>query len=84
MTIVATPSGKVRGTVEDGVHVFRGIPYAEPPVGRLRFRPPRPRAPWDGARDATRFGDRHLQDYDPVEARLMTGPQRPPGRRRTA
>ena len=68
MTIVATTSGKVDGTVEDGVHVFRGIPYAEPPVGPLRFRPPRPRAPWDGVWDATRFGSRHLQDYDPVEA----------------
>ena len=78
MTIVATTSGKVDGTVEDGVHVFRGIPYAEPPVGPLRFRPPRPRAPWDGVRDATRFGHRHLQDYDPVEALLMTDERRPP------
>jgi para-nitrobenzyl esterase len=78
VTIVATTSGKVDGTVEDGVHVFRGIPYAEPPVGPLRFRPPRPRAPWDGVRDATRFGSRHLQDYDPVEALLMTDERRPP------
>ena len=75
---VTTSRGKLRGTVEDGIHVFRGIPYAEPPVGPLRFRPPRPRARWDGARDATRFGERHIQDYDPVESRLMAGPQRPP------
>ena len=60
------------------MHVFRGIPYAEPPVGPLRFRPPQPRAPWDGVRDATRFGHRHPQDYDPVEALLMTDERRPP------
>ena len=58
--------------------VFRGIPYAEPPVGRLRFRPPQRRAPWDGVRDSTRFGNRHLQDFDPVEARLMAAQTRPP------
>jgi carboxylesterase type B len=77
-TVVATTRGKVRGTVEDGVHVFRGIPYAEPPVGPLRFRPPVPRAPWDGVRDATRFGHRHVQDFDPIEALLMNDERRPP------
>ena len=43
--IVETTQGRVRGTVEDGIAVFRGIPYAEPPVGRLRFRPPERRRP---------------------------------------
>ena len=70
-TAVATTRGKVRGTVEDGLHVFRGIPYAEPPVGPLRFRPPQPRAAWDGVRDATRFGDRHSQACDAAESRFM-------------
>src|SRR3712207_7749767 len=78
--VVRTTSGAVRGTVEDGVHVFRGIPYAEPPVGRLRFRPPAPRAAWDGVRDATRFGPTHLQDDDPVEGQLMRVGPRPPAR----
>jgi carboxylesterase type B len=76
--VVRTTRGAVRGTVEDGVHVFRGIPYAEPPVGRLRFRPPVRRTPWDGVRDATRFGPTHLQDYDRVEGRLMSRDGRPP------
>jgi carboxylesterase type B len=36
--------------------VFRGIPYAEPPIGARRFQPPTPHAPWNGARDCTAFG----------------------------
>jgi len=42
--------------MEDGVAVFRGIPYAQPPVGTLRFAAPEPVAAWDGVRDATVFG----------------------------
>ena len=51
-----TPSGAVRGIWRDGVAVFRGIPYAEPPVGPLRFAAPVPRAPWQGTLDASAFG----------------------------
>jgi para-nitrobenzyl esterase len=54
--VVETRAGKVEGAREGELFVFRGIPYAEPPVGRLRFRPPQPSAPWSGVRDATRFG----------------------------
>ena len=60
--IVETPSGAVRGTwgtmTERGgrIAVFQGIPYAEPPVGALRFAAPIARAPWTEIRDATRFG----------------------------
>jgi para-nitrobenzyl esterase len=56
MTTVATTTGKVRGTLQDGVHAFRGIPYAQPPVGRLRFAAPAPHEPWDGVFDAAEFG----------------------------
>ena len=52
MTIVATRSGKVEGFERDGVHVFRGIPYAAPPVGSRRWQPPRREEPWAGTRDA--------------------------------
>lgn len=56
MTVVATTAGKVRGTTQDGVHAFRGIPYAQPPVGTLRFAPPVAHEPWDDVRDAVEFG----------------------------
>ena len=56
MTVVATRAGRVRGTYTDGVHTFRGIPYAQPPVGRLRFAVPTPHEPWDGVLDAHEFG----------------------------
>ena len=56
MTDVQTSAGSVRGDVRGGVYTFRGIPYAEPPVGPLRFAAPVPHEPWDGVRDATEFG----------------------------
>ncbi|MDX1384063.1 MAG: carboxylesterase/lipase family protein [Thermoanaerobaculia bacterium] len=50
-------SGLVAGeTLADGVRVFRGIPFAAPPVGDLRWRPPQDVEAWSGVRDATRFG----------------------------
>jgi para-nitrobenzyl esterase len=60
--IVETASGRVRGTEERGVSVFKGIPYAAPPLGENRFRPPRKLAPWTGVRDAFSYGDQAIQD----------------------
>ncbi|TSD99400.1 carboxylesterase/lipase family protein [Skermania sp. ID1734] len=54
--VVETHSGPVRGTSTSTVATWKGIPYAEAPVGPLRFRSPQPRAPWTEAFDATRFG----------------------------
>jgi para-nitrobenzyl esterase len=54
--IALTSSGALRGVTEQGVCVFRGVPYAAPPVGPLRFARPAPVAPWSGERDATRHG----------------------------
>lgn len=53
---VRVTSGVVRGRIEDGLAVFRGIPFAAPPVGEARFAAPQPVAPWDGVRDAFAFG----------------------------
>ncbi len=54
--VVRSPYGAVRGSYERSVAVFRGIPYAAPPFGPRRFRPPVPLPPWDGVRDAGAFG----------------------------
>ena len=54
--IAKTRYGKIRGTLEDGLCVFRGIPYAEPPIGPRRFGAPQPPAPWTGVREARSFG----------------------------
>ncbi len=54
--IVRTPLGELSGSNTDGVWAFRGVPYATPPLGELRWRPPQPAAAWTGTRDATRFG----------------------------
>lgn len=56
--LVRTQAGHVRGLRRDasGVLAFKGIPYAAPPVGPLRWRTPRPPASWDGVRDALAFG----------------------------
>ncbi|MBY9076835.1 carboxylesterase/lipase family protein [Nocardioides sp. WL0053] len=53
---IATAHGRLRGSVVDGVHAFLGVPYAAPPSGANRLRPPRPVEPWSGERDATRYG----------------------------
>ncbi|BEL40017.1 carboxylesterase/lipase family protein [Mycobacteroides abscessus subsp. abscessus] len=53
---VVTNNGEVEGFVRRGMRRFRGIPYAEPPVGPLRLRAPRPAQPWEGVRRCKRFG----------------------------
>ena len=59
---VQTRNGALEGVLEDGsVWVFRGIPYAQPPVGPLRWRAPQPALNWTGVRHADHFGDRPMQ-----------------------
>lgn len=60
--VVRTAAGAVRGLREDGLAVFRGIPFAEPPVGEARFAAPRPARSWDGTREAYAFGPPPPQD----------------------
>src|SRR4051794_37828511 len=54
--VVRTKAGELRGGYENGIAVFRGIPYAAAPVGELRFSPPHPVPTWQGVRDATQDG----------------------------
>src|SRR6266700_3772629 len=55
---VSTTVGRVRGRIEHGNAVFRGIPFAKPPLGALRFQAPVAPLRWDGVRDASEFGPR--------------------------
>jgi len=60
--IVETANGRVEGLVDSsGIAVFKGVPYAAPPVGPRRWRPPRPVEAWTGVRAADRFGPRCMQ-----------------------
>ena len=76
MTVVTTTAGDVEGLAESGLQVFRGIPYAKPPVGELRLRGPVDVEPWTGVRSAHEFGCWAPQ-ADPVTT--LTGQM--PGRR---
>lgn len=64
---VRIDAGQLRGaaTADGATVVFKGVPYARPPVGDLRWRPPQPVAPWTGERAATRVGSACLQLSDP-------------------
>lgn len=56
-----TTLGRVQGLEQDGVSVYKGIPYAKPPVGSLRFRAPEPAEPWSDTLDCTEFGPSAMQ-----------------------
>ena len=59
--LVETPAGKLRGEAIGALNVFKGIPYALPPVGGLRWRPPVAMSPWTGVRDAAQFSAACMQ-----------------------
>jgi para-nitrobenzyl esterase len=66
--VVATESGQVAGAVAGGVASWKGIPFAEAPVGPLRWRAPQPAAPWSGVRQATAYGHDCMQLPFPSDA----------------
>ncbi len=67
-SIVTTKSGQVEGFVLNGLHIFKGIPYAAPPVGNLRWRRPQPVEPWSGVRPAKEYGCISFQNLMPPSA----------------
>jgi len=73
--VVALQAGEIRGVVQDGVRVFRGIPYAAPPVGRLRWRPPQPVQSWSGVKDCSLFGPSCPQAGAPDRSGTLGGQQ---------
>ena len=76
--IATTKQGKVEGEERNGLSIFRGIPYAQPPVGARRWSAPEPVAPWAGVRPAKEFGPcapQNLVALDMLEAFKITEPQ---------
>ena len=72
--IVEVRSGKLQGVEEHGMLAFKNIPYAAPPVGELRWRPPQPAQKWQGVRDASRFGQACPQPMvEGLNAELIPG-----------
>ncbi|MEC3908943.1 carboxylesterase family protein [Sphingobium sp. CR2-8] len=72
--VVTLAEGAVRGVNKDGVVAFKGIPFAAPPVGALRWRAPQPVARWQGVRDASRYGHDCMQLPFPSDAAPLGTP----------
>ncbi|ART63377.1 carboxylesterase/lipase family protein [Kushneria marisflavi] len=73
--VVRTDHGLLRGEHDQGFSVYRGIPFAAPPVGENRWRAPQPVKPWQGLREATRFGHDCMQK--PLSSSASPGDERP-------
>jgi para-nitrobenzyl esterase len=66
-TTAKVEQGVLKGTQEEGLTVYRGIPFAAPPVGELRWRAPQPATKWDGVRAADKFAPQCEQSVGPSE-----------------
>ncbi len=65
--IITTKYGKLEGVRERGCTVYKGVPYAKPPVGALRWRKPQPLDAWEGVLHANHFGNKSVQFGNPNE-----------------
>ena len=73
--VVHTSLGAVEGVEHSGHQSFLGIPFARPPTGDLRFRPPEDPQPWPGVRDASRFAASAVQGTHPIPGMAASGPR---------
>jgi para-nitrobenzyl esterase len=73
--VITIAAGAVRGRRVGGAHVFLGVPYAAPPVGRLRLLPPQAVESWTGVRDAFAFGPKFPQPEYPAEVAPLLPPE---------
>ncbi|MBN2319923.1 MAG: carboxylesterase family protein [Acidobacteria bacterium] len=72
-TTVEVTGGTIEGVEEDGIFSFKGIPFAAPPVGYLRWKSPQPVVPWEGVKKADKFAAGPMQDT--AFGSMMGGPQ---------
>lgn len=77
--VVDAPAGKLRGASDGSIRVFKGIPYAQPPVRGLRWRPPSPLQAWRGERAATEFGPGCVQPQAKSSTLVYWAPAMPVG-----
>src|SRR5688500_16430128 len=64
--IVDTATGRIRGVIDQGVSIFKGVPYGAAPVGERRFMPAVAPAAWTGVRDVSAYGPRAHQPFRPM------------------
>ena len=65
--IIETKTGKIQGYKEEGLEIFKGIPFAEPPIGKLRFSPPVSKQSWEGVLNTTEYGPCSFQGHSELE-----------------
>ena len=63
---IETTAGRIRGVVDRGVHIFKGVAYGASTAGPNRFLPPRKPEPWSGVRSATEYSPRGYQPFRPM------------------
>jgi len=68
--IIEIKTGKIQGYKEEGLEIFKGIPFAEPPIGKLRFSSPVSKQAWDGVLNATEYGPCSFQGHSELEQYL--------------
>ena len=65
MDEVTVEEGKLRGTMENNIAIFKGVPFARPPVGEFRWKAPQPAQPWDGVKTAQAYAPAPMQAGEP-------------------